>query len=1048
MHCKLTVHGHRPQAPTNERPLPQVTLPGSIGNMRTLRDINVRYNQLTEDYKKKADEGLGRFLEFLRAEELRLALAEVERLRPKPVQIGAYMEYRVKSDGKSGGEGAPVPEANAERTVCLARTGTTPVLGAEALWIFGGTLVSGRKTNDLYIMYIQRLAWESPPPAGDVPPPRDNHACWFDEVEKRFFVFGGRGDNRRRCNDLRFLDATTKVWKQVNASNAPSPRDRMSCCVVDRMAVIFGGKGPKVRHNDVHYFDMDSGQWSQATVSGSVPPPREASAMTGHDGKVLLFGGRNTFCLNDLYVLHIATAVWTVVSTAKPLPPLYGCDMHLTEHGQLLLWGGYTEQHHTNHSFLRINTKALLGAGAPPPPPPAAVAAKEDAAEEEGDAPAAEPETDEPPPEHEEEPAAEGEEPAPAAAAEGEDGLTLDWVAVDSELGENDSRGYAWMGGINKDGVQEDAIGVLQAPPDMRKGGEGVAEPAWDIYRHARVADLRVQATQAAEGGDDALSSHAGATNPKLGRCLAVEARRDKAAPSFRANSSREAAALQYADDFRITFSQIHPQRRPLLLERPNECGVPKLVVSTVRPTKLPYSMLYDWHGVARFVSEFVSYEPLDNALAYPSRLPSPSTVLDWQAGDSFDLAILEASLLLGVGYDAYVVVGYALRSITQNDQSCLVCPWLEPVEQQGKDAAVAAGARAKPVASGQNAKPKYLIKKPVKLESQFLTLASNAEQRAIEEAQAAEAASIAAAAAAEAEAQAAAERQNADDLSDTLKGRRLHAWVLVRSGKRDVGESFFLEPGMGRRYPLTECPYFGVEAVWNNLNYWVNIQRGCTGDPYGSVQALPPTVSFDLGDAAKWEALFGEDAPAVDSEGEDDGYVRYAHESDPTALSYHRAPAPKPPPAPESVGGGDATSRDAASIAGQQSAPSTVGAPGITPGLSQQKERATTAGSTGSGDGAASGRKRSATRAASAKRGGADVAGGDEENELEALTVEAAGVVAVPHSWVPRLQLTQRQFDMRCPRGAKARAPSETQQDATTPSPQENDWTAGCARR
>ena len=43
---------------------------------------------------------------------------------------------------------------------------------------------------------------------------------------------------------------------------------------------------------------------------------------------------------------------------------------------------------------------------------------------------------------------------------------------------------------------------------------------------------------------------------------------------------------------------------------------------------------------------------------------------MEWQAGDCFDLAIVLCSLLLGVGYDAYVCVGYAPKFITTNDQA------------------------------------------------------------------------------------------------------------------------------------------------------------------------------------------------------------------------------------------------------------------------------------------------------------------------------------------------------------------------------------------
>jgi hypothetical protein len=51
-----------------------------------------------------------------------------------------------------------------------------------------------------------------------------------------------------------------------------------------------------------------------------------------------------------------------------------------------------------------------------------------------------------------------------------------------------------------------------------------------------------------------------------------------------------------------------------------------------------------------------------------------------WQCGDSFDFSIALCSLLLGSGYDAYCVAGYAPKDVTTNDQSHSECPFLNEV--------------------------------------------------------------------------------------------------------------------------------------------------------------------------------------------------------------------------------------------------------------------------------------------------------------------------------------------------------------------------------
>ena len=55
--------------------------------------------------------------------------------------------------------------------------------------------------------------------------------------------------------------------------------------------------------------------------------------------------------------------------------------------------------------------------------------------------------------------------------------------------------------------------------------------------------------------------------------------------------------------------------------------------------------------------------------------MPSPHNVLEWQAGDAFDCAIVLSSLLIGAGYDAYVVYGTAPKEITTKDESLMECP-------------------------------------------------------------------------------------------------------------------------------------------------------------------------------------------------------------------------------------------------------------------------------------------------------------------------------------------------------------------------------------
>lgn len=79
-----------------------------------------------------------------------------------------------------------------------------------------------------------------------------------------------------------------------------------------------------------------------------------------------------------------------------------------------------------------------------------------------------------------------------------------------------------------------------------------------------------------------------------------------------------------------------------------------KFISTTIRPTKLPYTELYEWDDCAKFIADFLEYEELEPPNELPEYIPSPANVIEWQAGDCFDFSILLCSLLIGSGYDAY----------------------------------------------------------------------------------------------------------------------------------------------------------------------------------------------------------------------------------------------------------------------------------------------------------------------------------------------------------------------------------------------------------
>jgi len=295
---------------------------------------------------------------------------------------------------------------------------------------------------------------------------------------------------------------------------------------------------------------------------------------------------------------------------------------------------------------------------------------------------------------------------------------------------------------------------------------------------------------------------------------------------SYKSNTLREELVLGFVNNFRSQFVELYPLRRELILCPPNECGVKKFVCSSVRPTQLPYKQLYDVDSCAKFFADFVEYEPMEDPTHLPQHVISPNTVLSWRKGDSFDLAITLTSILLGAGYDAYCVSGYAPKRVCLADESRYQCPMAR--QQEVKEEAT--HLRDLEAETGYKLKP-------------IPDLTSKYDARKLAEEAARTAAQVVVDTGEDWDALIAG-----DDAADELHGIRVHSWVLVLAGKRDILEnSFYVEPATGTLYPVNQSPYISLESIWNNHNYWVNMQDCSRGID---------TLAFDLMNTNNWEYI------------------------------------------------------------------------------------------------------------------------------------------------------------------------------------------------
>ncbi|NWS10133.1 DRC7 protein, partial [Pachyramphus minor] len=291
---------------------------------------------------------------------------------------------------------------------------------------------------------------------------------------------------------------------------------------------------------------------------------------------------------------------------------------------------------------------------------------------------------------------------------------------------------------------------------------------------------------------------------------------------SYKTNSRQEKKLLQIADHFLQQYTHVCPERKPLFLHPVNECGVEKFVSTTLRPTLLPYTELYHWSGCASFVSNYLTMEPLKCPITPPGSLYSPTTILKYQRGNCFDFTVLLCSLLIGAGYDAYCVHGYASQEICALDQTQDLCPLLRKPQEV-------------PIMKKSR---KYRVKILAEPQSKFELQQKAKKKEESEDVQKKE------------EEEEVVTEVQEKPKRDPLHGLRVHAWVLVLSGKRKVPETFFINPFTGNSHNTTDECFLGIESIWNHRNYWVNMQdcrKGCKD------------LSFDLNDAICWEIMLPE---------------------------------------------------------------------------------------------------------------------------------------------------------------------------------------------
>ncbi|XP_017079987.2 coiled-coil domain-containing protein lobo [Drosophila eugracilis] len=321
--------------------------------------------------------------------------------------------------------------------------------------------------------------------------------------------------------------------------------------------------------------------------------------------------------------------------------------------------------------------------------------------------------------------------------------------------------------------------------------------------------------------------------------------------PSYYTLSPKERLLLLYAENFRKQLVLSYPKRRAMVLALPNECKVQKFVCTTIRPTAFIYTQLISSvEEIAKFVADFVQYEPLEDPINLPNRLISPDTLLRRRKGNSYEMATLLVSMLIGAGHPALVVSGVAREETILNDQ--LAIPYPYPiVEVEAEEI------KPKVEKPGQKYKLRGLPDLNSHLEEDMAEvhrLKAEEEKRIQDE----------------------IIRKQMEDLEllavDRHHYRRSHAWVVIINNapwsvkpkttytdvNGDVVEApptaMFIEPSTGFICETGCKQYILIDSIWNEYNYYVCKQK------HQRVSEL----RWDLRDTKDWEHMLPGEPPEM----------------------------------------------------------------------------------------------------------------------------------------------------------------------------------------
>ncbi|KAK4799880.1 hypothetical protein SAY86_025245 [Trapa natans] len=251
------------------------------------------------------------------------------------------------------------PNAGGSKENRIATSGHVLIEWENKLLIIGGHSKSSSDSIQLRYINLDTHACGFLETSGDIPVARGGHSATL--IGSRLIVFGGEDGKRRLLNDIHILDLVTLSWESVETMQVPpAPRfDHTSAVHGERYLLVFGGCSHSVFYNDLHVLDLQTKEWSQPETQGD-----QITARAGHAGVsvgenwYIVGGGDNKSGCSETLMFNMSKLVWSTTSNVREREPLRSegltlCTILIAGETYLVAFGGYNGKYQNEIFVMR-----------------------------------------------------------------------------------------------------------------------------------------------------------------------------------------------------------------------------------------------------------------------------------------------------------------------------------------------------------------------------------------------------------------------------------------------------------------------------------------------------------------------------------------------------------------------------------------------------------------------------------------------------------------------------------------------------------------------